>query len=66
MAPWTPRAPADTDLRPVLELLRNSWMLTLRADGKSGKTLKTYRESGRPVHRVSCSALPRRPGKRRP
>ena len=40
-----PRAAADAGARQVLELLRNSWMLALRADGKSKKTLKTYRES---------------------
>ena len=45
MASRTPRAAADTEARQVLELLRNSWMLALRADGKSGKTLKTYGES---------------------
>lgn len=45
MAERTPRAPADAEARQVLELLRNSWMLALRADGKSAKTLKTYRES---------------------
>jgi hypothetical protein len=32
------------EARQVLELLVSSWMLALRADGKSGKTLKTYRE----------------------
>jgi hypothetical protein len=35
MAPRTPRAPADTDARHILELLRHFWMLALRADGKS-------------------------------
>ena len=29
---------------PLLKLLRNSWMLALRADGKSDKTVKTYRD----------------------
>ena len=45
MASRTPRPPVDADARQVLELLRNSWMLALRADGKSDKALKTYRES---------------------
>jgi site-specific recombinase XerD len=45
MAGRTFQAPADADARAALELLRNSWMLALRADGKSKKTLKTYRES---------------------
>ena len=37
--------PADPDARANLELLRDSWMLALRADHKSGKTLRTYREA---------------------
>jgi integrase len=45
MASRTPRAAADAEGREVLELLVSSWMLALRADGKSDKTLKTYRES---------------------
>jgi site-specific recombinase XerD len=45
MADGTPKAAADADAHEALVLLRNSWMLALRADGKSGKTLKTYRES---------------------
>jgi integrase/recombinase XerC len=45
MADRVPRAAADADARACLELLRNSWMLSLRACGKSAKTLKTYRES---------------------
>ncbi len=45
MAERSPKAAVDTEARAALELLRNSWMLALRADGKSKKTLKTYRES---------------------
>jgi integrase/recombinase XerC len=45
MASRTPRAAAAAEARQVLELLVSSWMLALRADGKSGETLKTYRES---------------------
>ena len=45
VADRTPEAPADANARAALELLRNSWVLALRADGKSQKTLKTYRES---------------------
>lgn len=41
----TPKAPAEAEARAILEVLRNSWMLALRADGKSKRTLKTYRES---------------------
>jgi hypothetical protein len=44
MASRTPLA-ADAEARQVLELLVGSWMLALRADGKSAKTLKTYGES---------------------
>jgi site-specific recombinase XerD len=40
-----PKAPAEAKARATLEVLRNSWMLALRADGKSKRTLKTYRES---------------------
>jgi site-specific recombinase XerD len=45
MADSTPEAAVDAEARRLLEALRNSWMLALRADGKSDKTLKTYRES---------------------
>ena len=41
MAITTPRPPANAGARQVLELLRKSWMLALRADGKSQKTLDT-------------------------
>jgi site-specific recombinase XerD len=40
-----PEAPADVDARQLLELLRKSWMLALRADGKSARTLTTYSEA---------------------
>jgi integrase len=45
MAIRTPRPPADAGARHVLELLRKSWMLALRADGKSQRTLDTYGEA---------------------
>lgn len=45
MADRTPEAAIDAEGRQSLEVLRNSWMLALRADGKSDKTLKTYAEA---------------------
>ena len=45
MADRTPQALADVETRQNLVLLRNLWMLALRADGKSDKTLKTYCEA---------------------
>lgn len=45
MADRTPQAAIDAETRQSLEVLHKSWMLALRADGKSEKTLKTYAES---------------------
>lgn len=45
MANKTPEAIADDEARQVLDVLCNSWMLALRADGKAEKTLQTYRDS---------------------
>lgn len=45
MATRTPLVPIDADARQVLELLRKSWTLALRADGKSVRTLDTYGEA---------------------
>jgi site-specific recombinase XerD len=45
MADKTPNAPADATARATLELLRNSWMLALRAEGKSDRTVETYQAS---------------------
>jgi site-specific recombinase XerD len=45
MSVRTPRPAADAEARQVLELLRNSWTLALRADHKSGRTIETYREA---------------------
>lgn len=43
--PERTRGASDAEARAVWGLLRSSWMLVMRADGKSEKTLKTYRES---------------------
>lgn len=40
-----PLVPIDADARQVLDLLRKSWTLALRADGKSARNLDTYGEA---------------------